>query len=127
MLRTSHRGWRGVIAGVLAYALVLQGFLFAAAAGPLAGGSADSVAFAGFELCTHGGAGSAPADAPAPASDEHCLFCVAGAIFMDCAPPSAPNSNTVEFTVAAWSHTTPRLIAFLINQNAWPRGPPTAA
>jgi hypothetical protein len=127
MLRTSHGGWRGMIAGVLAYALVLQGFFFAAAAGPLVGGSSDSVAFAGFELCTHGGGGAALPDAPAPAYDDHCPFCIAGAVFMDCAPPSAPNYNTVEFTHAAWSHTTPRLIAFLINRNAWPRGPPIAA
>jgi hypothetical protein len=120
----SQRPWRSIVAGVLAYALVLQGFLFAAAIGPV--GDASST---GFALCTHDGPAAAQPDAPqpVPASDQHCPFCLAGAFYVGSTPPAAASYDTVAFTKAAWLKPRQHLVAFFINESARPRGPPAAA
>jgi hypothetical protein len=129
MARISHAAWRRVIAGVLVYALAFQGFVFALDIGRPAIAAVDGVAFAGFELCTHNTAGTSGPGAPAqaPAGDLHCMFCIAGAIYVNCAPPCAPLWNKIVLSNAVWPAAAPRLVALFVNESAWPRGPPTAA
>lgn len=117
-----------MIAGVLAYALAVQGFIFALDIGRPAI-AADGAVFAGFELCSHGGGGAALPGTPsqAPVGDLHCLFCIAGAVYVNCAPPCAPLWNKIVLINAVWTSTKPRLIALFVNESAWPRGPPAAA
>ncbi len=129
MARISHIAWRRVIAGVLAYALALQGFIFALDIGrpAVAADDANGTSWAGFELCSHGGAALPGAPAQSPAGDPHCLFCIAGAVYVNCAPPCAPQCSKVVLTNAVWPLAAPRLVARFINEGAWPRGPPAAA
>ena len=130
MPRRTRTGWRRVIAGVLAYAVALQGFIFALDLGHPAIAAADAAnatAWAGFELCTHGGAAPPGAPAQAPVGDMHCPFCIAGAVFVNCAPPSALQYSTVVLTVVVWPTTVPQLRALFMSESAWPRGPPAAA
>ncbi len=132
MPRASRTGWRRIIAGVLAYAVALQGFIFALDLGHPAAAAADAAnagAWAGFELCTHsgGGAGSPGVPAQVPVGDMHCPFCVAGAVFMNCAPPAALQYSTILLTDVVWPPTAPRLVALFLSESAWPRGPPVAA
>ena len=128
MPRVRYGGWRRVIAGVLAYALALQGFIFALDIGRPAIAGADATTWAGFELCSHSGVGAAVPDAPAqaPVGDFHCLFCFAGAVYVNCAPPGAPQWNKVVLIDVVWPLTAPRLVALVIHTSAWPRGPPAA-
>jgi hypothetical protein len=127
MARVARGAWRRVFAVVLVYALVLQGFLFAGGVAPSMI-AADGVALDGFALCTHDGA--APATPVAPKQDpacNHCIFCVAGAIYLTGAPPSAPQSRKIVLSNVVWPLAAPRLSAFHVHESAWPRGPPTAA
>jgi hypothetical protein len=132
MARISHRAWRRIFAGVLVCALVLQGFTFAVdilqTALHDAGGARDTD-WASFELCTHNGGASASPVTPAqaPVGDSHCPFCLAGTVYVNCAPLGAPQYSKIELTSAVWPLTAPRLAAFFVNENAWPRGPPAAA
>jgi len=127
MARIPHSSWRRVIAGVLAYALALQGFIFVLDIGRAAA-AADGATVAGFALCTHSGAASAPGEPTrAPIGALHCPFCFAGAVFVNCAAPCVPPSNKVILSHAVWPITAPRLVALSINESAWPRGPPAAA
>ena len=127
MARVSQTGWRRVFSFVLAYALVLQGFVFALGDGRPAG-AATNVAWAGFELCKHSGGGSTSpvVPSPIPVGDNHCPFCFAGAAYVACAPPFAPEYSKVVLTNAMWPLAPQRLAAFLVNESAWPRGPPSA-
>ena len=130
MARISHSTWRRVIAGVLAYALAVQGFIFALDLDQPAIAAANGTAFAGFELCSHSGnTGATVPGVPsqAPVGELHCLFCIGGAIYVNCAPPGAPLWNKIVLINAAWTSTTPRLVALFINESAWPRGPPATA
>ena len=132
MARISHRVWRCIFAGILVCALVLQGFTFAVDILQTAlggAGGAQDTAWAGFELCTHNGGASAFPQTPAqtPVGDSHCPFCIAGAVYLNCAPPLAPQYSKIVLTGAAWPLTAPHLAAFFVNESAWPRGPPAAA
>jgi Protein of unknown function (DUF2946) len=127
MLRRSQRGWWRIVAGILIYALVLQGFLFAAGIGSAATAAAGDAQWPGFELCSHGGAAPSPTSPAAPVGDNHCPFCVVGAVYVDGAPPSAPQYSVMVFTNAVWPLTAPRLVAPVVDASAWPRGPPCAA
>ncbi len=125
--RVAQGAWRRVFAGVLVYALVLQGFLFAGGIAPPAT-AVDGAPLAGFALCTHDGAG--PAAPVAPAQDPactHCIFCVAGAVYLTGAPPSVLQSRKIVLTNVVWPLAAPRLSSFHVNESAWPRGPPSAA
>ncbi len=127
MARISHGVWRRVIAGVLAYALALQGVIFVLDIGRAAAAAADGRAVAGFALCAHSGAAASPgAPAQAPVGALHCPFCFAGAVFVNCAAPCAPPWNKVIQSHAVWLLPAPRLVTFFINESAWPRGPPAA-
>jgi len=129
MAKISHRTGRRVIAGVLAYALAFQGFLFALDMGQPVIAATGGAAFAGFELCSHSGAASTVPGAPSqtPVGQIHCIFCIAGAVYVNCAPPCAPLWNTIVLSNAVWPFAAPRLVALAINESAWPRGPPAAA
>jgi len=129
MASISNRGWRRIVACLLAYTLVLQAFVFAVAIGHAAAGPADGSAdWAGFELCSHRSDGTASPGTPAqaPVGSDHCQFCIAGAVYLDCAPPSISQFSTIAFTVATWPLAAPQLAACLVNESARPRGPPVA-
>jgi hypothetical protein len=125
---TSHRVGRRILSCVLAYALALQGFIFAATIDGPAISAANAAAWTGFQLCTHDGGSAALPGAPsqAPAGDGHCIFCLGGAVYVDGARPSAPHYSKVGLTNVAWPRAAPRLVAFFVNESAWPRGPPAA-
>jgi len=128
MAKFAHSGWRRVLAGVLAYALVLQGFIVAFDIGRPASAAPNGVAWAGFELCSHNADSALPGvPAQGPIGNIHCVFCVAGAVFLNCLPPSTPQYSKATFTDAVWHLTTPRLATLVVTESAWPRGPPTAA
>lgn len=126
MAKPSHRLWRRVLGCVLAYALALQGFILVLDIGGPAYGAAPVSGFAGFELCHHGGATLPNEPAQAPIGG-HCPFCFVGAVFVDCPAPCAAHCHAMLFGVAVWPLTAPRLVAFTVNESAWPRGPPVAA
>jgi hypothetical protein len=122
-----HSGWRRVLSCLLAYALALQGFIFAFDASRPAVAAAPDAVWAGFELCSHSDAGAALPDAPqAPASHSHCVFCLAGIVYVNSAPPVTPHCGAVVAPTTAWTLVAPELVAFQVNRNAWPRGPPSA-
>ncbi len=128
MARISHRAWRRTIAGILAYALVVQGFIFAFDIGGAANAAETGTLWAGFELCAHGGTAGVPGiPAQAPDSNIHCVFCVAGAVFLNCAPPGVIQSSKIVLSEAVWPLTVSQLVAIPIIDSAWPRGPPAAA
>jgi hypothetical protein len=62
-----------------------------------------------------------------PIADTCCIFCVAGGAYVNCGPTSAPECNNIAFTDAVWPLTALRLDVFLVNESAWPRGPPSVA
>ena len=109
----------------LLYTFILQGFTLAASGGQLEIGTAERSTWAGFELCTHGGA--IPTPSKTSLADTCCIFCVAGGAYVNCGPTSAPEYSKIAFTDAVWPHTTPRLGAFPVHESAWPRGPPSVA
>ena len=122
-----HSGWRRVLSCLLAYALALQGFILAFDASRPAVAAAPDAVWAGFELCSHSGVGATLPDAPkAPASGTHCVFCTAGIVYVNSPPPVAPHCSAIAVTNAAWTLVAPELVAFKVNRNAWPRGPPAA-
>jgi len=122
-----HSSWRRVLSCALAYALALQGFIFALDASRPAVVSTPDTAWAGFELCSHNGAGAASPEAPkAPASGSHCLFCTAGIVYVNSTPPATHCRDVIAVSATAWPLIAPELIAFHVNRNAWPRGPPAA-
>jgi hypothetical protein len=116
---------RRFTAGILAFALVLQGIAFTWAGARLAADPTGAADRAGFELCRHGNE-TAPGGAPAsPGADSHCIFCLAGAACLD-APAAASQSRTITFAVS-WSFRAWRLPAGTVNASARPRGPPLVA
>jgi hypothetical protein len=122
-----HRGWRGILGCLLAYALVLQSFIFAATSGMPVPGSADDTPWAA-ELCSHHGGATGPAEVPqGPAADQHCLYCIAGALYVDCAPLAVPQYHNGVFVDTVVPLQARRLVALLDYASAWPRGPPAAA
>jgi len=125
----SERMWRRLTAGILICALLLQGVAFTFAGSRLAGeaaGAAGAADWAGFELCRHN-AGAAPGGAPAtPATDSHCIFCLAGATLLG-APASAPECRTIAIAITPWPFAAWRLPADTVDASTRARGPPPAA
>ena len=122
---TGYTGsWRRFTACILVFALVLQGIAFTLAGARLAAEPATTTA--GFELCRHDG-GTAEGGAPeSPAADSHCIFCLAGAAYLD-APAAASEFHTITFAALSWSFSAWRLPAATVNAGARPRGPPLVA
>jgi len=125
MAKPSYWIWRRVLGCVLAYALALQGFILVLDIGGAASAAPNSV-FAGSELCHHGDATLPNAPAQAPIGG-HCPFCFVGAAFVDCPAPCAAHCRATLSGIAVWPLTAPQLAALLVNESAWPRGPPAAA
>ena len=117
-----------MFAGMLAYALVLQGLAFALASGESARGAED-LSWVSSELCIHSANGASVPGKPGErsAADAHCLFCVPGAVYVGSAPPAAPQLLGSVLAEKVAPLTAPRLLALLVNQSAWPRGPPAEA
>lgn len=128
MPRSPHRGWRRIVACILGYALAAQGFIFALDVGRAAVAAAGAGPVAGFELCVHDGDGAAVPGAPShvPDGDSHCALCLAGALYVNCAPPAPPQYTVILLPKPEWPPRAARLTAPLVNHSAWPRGPPAA-
>jgi hypothetical protein len=125
---STHDAWRRILSCLLAYALALQGCIFAFDMSRSAIAAAPDAVFAGYALCSHSGAALPDAPAQSPVGDSRCMLCcMAGAVYVNCAPPCAPQFSKVEFTIAAWPLKAPRLVALVVNAQAWPRGPPATA
>jgi hypothetical protein len=123
MLKLLHGLGRRIVAGALVYALVLQGFVFAAEIAQAANAAAGA---AGFELCTHSGGATLP-QTPVSPGDNHCPFCLAGlAVYLDAAPAAGQHAVVFAFAGAPWPPAAANPIAFFVNESAWPRGPPSA-
>jgi hypothetical protein len=116
------------LAGVLTYALVLQGLAFALAPAEPAR-DAEDLSWASAELCIHSTNGTSVPGKPGErsAADAHCLFCIPGAVYVDSTPPAAPQLLGSVLAEKVATLTAPRLLALLVHQSAWPRGPPAAA
>lgn len=129
MLRVARKVLRRVLVCALAYGLALQGLIISWDAAQAALGTADSAAFSEFTLCSHGATASTlPGTLPqGPVSDNNCIFCIVGAVYVNCAPASAPHVVHIIITEKVARFAAPRLLAPLVNQSAWPRGPPAAA
>ena len=129
MPRIAYGVWRRVLVCALAYALVLQGLIVAWDAAQAAVGTAGDATLSEFALCSHGGTGPTLPGAPpqGPVGDNNCIFCIAGGVYLDSAPP--PAGKVIGGIVAG--EVTPlaarHLLAVLVHQSAWPRGPPAAA
>ncbi len=110
----------------MAYAFALQGLVFALDIGSAAFAAKNGAASAGFELCTQGGSVAAAPRVPdrGPMGNVHCMFCVAGAVFLDSTPPPPPHYHEVLLAGAVTTLSAPHLVTLLINDSAWPRGPP---
>jgi hypothetical protein len=128
MAKLSYGLRRRVFTCALAYALAIQGFIFALQIGSSAF-AAEGPSSAGFELCVHDGASSTAPGVPpqGPLGNIHCVFCVAGAVFLNSPPPTQPPSRQLVFTHVAWRNAPVHLPAIFIVESAWPRGPPIAA
>jgi hypothetical protein len=120
---------RQLAAAVLTFALLLQGVAFAFASGRLAAAAAGDIDRAAFALCLHDTGGSDPGGgAPElPATDQHCIFCLAGVTYVLGALASAPAFHIIAFAVLSWSFSAWRLPAATVNASARPRGPPLTA
>jgi hypothetical protein len=132
MSRTAYGLWRRVLVCALAYALVLQGFILALDTAQAAVGTASAgrdVASSEFPLCSHGGTAPTGRDAPlrGPLNNSHCIFCIGGTVYVHCAPPAVPQLLGSVLAERVISLAVPTLLAVLVNQIAWPRGPPAAA
>jgi len=121
------RSLRCVVAYGLAYALSLQSFVFAIAVDSPVSASIENPTFVEFPLCSHSQTKTLPgAPTQAPLGDAHCLFCIAGAVYLNCASPRAGHCNFT-FVSTVWLPVAPHLIARFVGAGAWPRGPPAAA
>src|SRR5260370_18038010 len=80
--------WRQLLGCVLAYALVLQGVLFALSSAELAA-SAAADASQSIELCVHDPADATGQPARRPDGNPHCPFCPA----VGQHPPAAPHGG----------------------------------
>jgi hypothetical protein len=114
---------------VLAYALVLQGLAFALASSAEPARDGEDLIWASSELCIHSATPSSVPGKPGErsAADAHCFFCTRGAVYVDSAPPAAPQllGSIIVERVAPLS--AQRLLTLLVHQSSWPRGPPAAA
>jgi hypothetical protein len=117
------------MACALAYALVLQGLLFALESGSAAIAAAQDPALAAFQLCGHGPADATLPGTPSqsPIDDAHCWLCIAGAVYVDCAQTSAPPSSEAVFATAVWPLAPTRRAAPFVNKGTWSRAPPPVA
>jgi hypothetical protein len=121
-------GWRRLTACLLIYALFMHGLAFAMAGSRINVDPAGAPDWAGFELCRHdAGAPNQPAP-DQPATDTHCVFCVAGPGFV-LEPPllAFTEFHPVEISLAPWPLVAWRLAPATVDASARPRGPPTAA
>jgi hypothetical protein len=125
--RTSRStgGWRQWIAGLLVFALVVQGLMLALAGAQASAGATGEPDWAGFEVCRHGG--TSPSDPASDTADGHCVPCLAGATLVLHAPPPSAECHRVAHTVAPWRLARWRLPALTVDATALPRGPPSSA
>jgi hypothetical protein len=121
------RAGRQVAAIVLIFALLLQGIAFAFAGARQAATPAGDIDQAAFELCLHGTAGTDRAGgAPEiPATDQHCIFCLAGATYVLGTLARAPAFHTIAFAMVSWPFVAWRLPTTTVDAGAPPRGPPS--
>ena len=121
-------GWRRLTACVLIYALFMHGLAFAMAGARINADPAGAPDWAGFELCRHDAGAPNQPTPDQPATDTHCVFCVAGPGFV-LEPPLAvfTQFHPVEISLAPWPMVAWRLAPATVDASARPRGPPAAA
>ena len=124
-LPKSVRSWRQVVAGVLMYALVVQGMAFALTNARLN----ETIADNNWVVCHHdGGASELPGNAPeSPSRRAHCIFCLAGAAFVLSGPAPRSDIRVVSIAAAAWPLLVWQLPAHTVDAATRPRGPPPVA
>jgi hypothetical protein len=125
MVKRLRNGWQRLTACVLALALGLQGIAFTLAGTRLAAATPTDAA-AGFELCRHDGGMGGGGAPESPAVDNHCIFCLTGATYLD-ASAAASECHRITFGVLSWSLSAWRLPGATVNASARPRGPPLPA
>jgi hypothetical protein len=125
MVKSPRNGWQRLTACALVLALVLQAIAFTLAGARLAAADPTDAA-AGFQLCRHDGGMGGGGAPESPAADNHCIFCLTGATYLD-APAAASECHTITFAVLSWSLGAWRLPAATVNASARPRGPPLPA
>ena len=115
-----------MIALALACAFALQGFIFALEVGNAAFAATNGAAWAGFELCAHSGVAPTVPGMPdqGPIGNVHCMFCIAGAVFLSAAPLVAPKVRQVLLAYVMAGLPAGRLVPPKMSESAWPRGPP---
>jgi hypothetical protein len=119
--------WRRLTACLLVYALFMHGLAFAMASARVNLDPAGAPDWAGFELCRHA-AGAPNQPAPdQPATDTHCVFCVAGPGFVLEPPAVSTVFCPVEISIAPWPLVAWRLAPATVDASTRPRGPPAAA
>lgn len=118
-----RRALRRIIACGLAYLVALQGVAFAF------GGfepdiSANDISIGDFQLCHHDPEDSPGQPAQIPGADTHCPLCFIGTLCLNSTPPLVVVGYTAAYEEVAWPSFPGSLITPVLNQNAWPRGPP---
>ena len=85
---SAHGAWRRILSCLLAYALALQGCIFAFDMSRSAIATAPDAGSAGYALCSHSGTAVPDTPAQSPVGDSQCMLCcMAGAVYVNCAPP----------------------------------------
>jgi hypothetical protein len=120
---TSSNGLgRRLIGCIVAYALVVQGVLFA-----LSGARIDAAALVGapqiVELCLHNGASSDESDGQV-GDKAHCSFCLAAAQQSLTSPVPGQAVFVRQVSLMRWPHFHLRVAPFTKDISHQPRGPP---
>jgi hypothetical protein len=100
----------------------------AVAIGRLAAAVSGDLDWAEFQLCRHDGGAAQPGSGPdSPATNQHCIFCLAGTTVA--LAPTAPAAEfiAIVFVIAPRQFAVWRLPANRVRVSAQPRGPPLAA
>jgi hypothetical protein len=102
---------------------------FAFASGRLAAAAAGDIDREAFALCLHDASGSDPSGgAPKlPVTEQHCIFCLAGASYVLGTLASPPAFHAIAFAMVSWPFVAWRLPAATVNASTRPRGPPPTA
>ena len=123
----SRRVWRQVIAGVLIYALALQGIALVLATTSHVGGENDVAGFKA-EICHHDGdTSNSQNQTPDPADNGCCIICLAGTSYVLAAFGLASDFHPIVFVAVRWPAAMSPLPSRTVDANTRPRGPPAAA
>ena len=117
-----------MVAVLVVYAIVLQGFAFSVATASVLA-TADHPEVVLFETCQHdkGVAPKSP-EAPSTGYGEHCVFCLVGGAHALITPELTPRGLKFVSGLIAWQPSDNwRPLPFSAYCKAQPRGPPLAS